>query len=103
MKNTDHSWWGLALGCATLFSSIFGLVYLGEGYTWRGGFVSRWTLWLLLPAGALITVLSILSIWRGEAKPKPYTDEEIAQAEADLDALYLRETGELPKKPEKEQ
>ena len=103
MKNSDSSWWSLAFGCIATVSSLCGLLFIDDGFMWRGVFIPIWTDWLVLLLGIIITVLSILSIRRGETKPKPYTDEEIAQAEADLDAMYLRETGELPKKPEKEQ
>jgi len=103
MAKAESPWIGLGLGCTMVGSSLYGLIFIEEGFMWRGTFVPVWTEWLMLPLGLLITTLAILSIRRGEAKPKPYTDEEIAQAEAELDAMYLRETGEEPKKPEKDQ
>ncbi len=41
-------------------------------------------------------------IRRRDLQPKTYTEEEDARAEAEMDAWYLREHGELPEKPKKD-
>lgn len=70
---------------------------------WRGTIIPAWTAWPEIFLGVIVCALAIRNLRRRKPPKKqpPLTDEEIALAEAELDALYLREHGELPQKPPK--
>ena len=98
-----ETWCGTILGALLLFSGVTKVVFKEEGAAWGLFPVPVWTGWLFLAVGAFVMTLSIRSICRSKSNTKSYTDEDIAQAEAELNAMYLHETGELPKKPKKEE
>ena len=98
----NEVWITLVLGCLITGGSAYGLLTIDDGYYRHGVYVPIWGNWLLLPVGLIIMIIAIRAILRGEAKPIPYSDEELAKAKAELDALYLREHGELPQKPKPE-
>lgn len=78
-------------------------IITGTGGLYWGVRIPAWTGWVQLPVGIVFLVVSIRVLWRNRNEPKPlpkiYTDEDAAKAEAEMDALYLREHGELPEKP----
>lgn len=98
------------------FSSAIILIWCGvttiqkdEPYFYRGvGLIPPWFGWIDLFAGIWILFLSIRAVWRNRQNPQPEStkndtlDEEAARAEAELDAMYLREHGEPPQKPKKD-
>ena len=71
----------------------------GRGSSYWGFPVAYWVRWSFLLMGIIICMLSIRALRRGEGKPKKYTEEDATRAEAELDAMYLRDHGELPEKP----
>ena len=102
MNKSENPWLIFAVGCLLTGGSIYGLLTIDDGFEWRGVYIPIWTDWFLLFCGILILILSIRAIRRGEGKPKVYTTEDAARAEAEMDAMYLREHGEPPEKPEKQ-
>lgn len=71
----------------------------------RGGVeIPVWAGWIELPFGIWVLFLSIRALRRNRNIPAPPVniDEEAARAEAELDAMYLREHGKLPEKPRKD-
>jgi hypothetical protein len=56
-----------------------------------------WIGWVLLPAGIAICIMTIIWIRRGGAKPKKFTDEEVAQAKKELNMMYFKEHCFWPK------
>ena len=94
--------WGVLAGLFLMISGSLKLL-TGEDSVYWGIPVPAWSGWFFLPAGIAIAITSFRSLRRSDAAPKRFTEEEIAQAEAELDAMYLRETGEMPSKPEEEQ
>ena len=85
------------------------LMIIRGGYniiTGEGGTISMWHVplvdwigWVLLPAGIIISIMSIRWLLRGggKHKPKKYTDEDVTQAKATLDRMYFKEHGYWPK------
>ncbi len=95
----NRYWSTLILGLAAIVSSLY--VLPGEGRYW--GFpVPVWGEWLMLVVGSIIAMISLFCMLRGKGKYKPYTDQDIQQAKADLERMYLRDHGELPHYPEQE-
>ena len=64
--------------------------------------IPAWTGWVQLPFGIWVLFLSIRAWWRNQKNPDSESarnvtlDEEASRAEAELDAMYLREHGEPP-------
>ena len=103
MKKKSNPLGSLIFGLALSFVGFFMLLYGEEGFYWRGGFISPWISWFLLPIGIIITILSLRSFQQQGSQSKTYSDEEVAQSEAEMDAMYFREHGEMPQKPTKEE
>ena len=108
-KSNNLDYWGwISLGA--LFS-FFGAreILTGESYLYHGDvIIHAWYGWVELHAGIWILFLSIRALWRNKKNPESESarnltlDEEAAHAEAQLDAMYLREHGEPPQKPNKD-
>lgn len=80
------------------------LTLLSGDRPWRGTIIPAWTAWPEILLGVIACALAIWNLRRQKGRPKQpaYTDEDIAHAEADLDAMYLQEHGKLPEKPKKD-
>ncbi|MDR1241360.1 MAG: hypothetical protein LBM00_01035 [Deltaproteobacteria bacterium] len=80
------------------------LTLLSGDRLWRGTIIPAWTAWPEILLGAIVCALAIWDMRRSKGHPKQpvYTDEDVARAEDELDAMYLREHGELPQKPPKD-
>ena len=102
MRETESAWLWLILGCMITGGSLYGLTMTENGLGWRGVPVPLWAHWLLLICGIALLALSIRALLQGKGKHEPFTDEDAARAEAELDAMYLREHGELPDKSKKD-
>jgi len=107
-KNVSSLWGGLFCGSLLIGISAYNLLTIkGDGYmSWKGVYVPVWENWFLLLAGIVIIAPSLYDLMRGKDKPEScaetYTDKETAQAEAEMDAMYFRQYGELPEKPKPE-
>ena len=104
MNKTDNLRWSLALGLLLTGGSIYGLLFIDDGFVWRDVYVPIWTDWLLLPLGIIISFLSIRAILRKRKEPPPVVDidAEAAKAKAELDLMYFKEHGRMPIKSEYE-
>lgn len=80
------------------------LTLLSGNRPWRGTIIPSWTAWPEILLGVIICVLAIWSLYHNKGRPKQpaNTAEDVAQAEAELDAMYFREHGKLPDKPKKD-
>jgi hypothetical protein len=101
MDDNYSPYWGLSIGIMLI---VLGVFYIINGGGYAGGPfgtapVVDFAGWVLLPCGIVITVLAIISLRRGEGKPRKYTDEDAARAKETLDRMYLREHGTLPEEP----
>ena len=98
-------WWGVFIGVGLSFLGAH-TILTGESGTRWGVAIPSWTGWVQLPVGIWVLFVSIRALWRDRNKVEPVVvvnlDEEAARAEADLDAMYLRDHGELPEKPKKD-
>ena len=103
-KESNISWWcGILLGVLASFSGARQLLTGEPGF--RGGLeIPAWTGWVQLPFGLWVLFLSIRALKRNWHTPEPPVnlDEEAAKAEAEMDAMYVRDHGELPDKNQKD-
>ena len=99
----DH-WLGIIAGVAFSYLGAHKIITGEPGGFWWGGSIPAWTGWVQLPLGLLLLFVSIRALWRYKPTPKPPVniDEEAARAEAAMDAMYLRDHGKAPEKPEKD-
>ena len=98
-----HFAWGyFILGLIIILSSL-GLLLNGPR-VWRASVIPEWNGWPGLVLGCAICIIALRTIRRNKNNPKPFTysDEDVTKAKAELDAIYLREHGELPQKPKPE-
>ena len=97
MKNRAKKidWWGFLGGSIPFLSGLWKIV-TGEGGDYWGVPVPYWVGWVFMPAGALWMIVSLRG--RIVVEPRPYTEEDAQKAEAELDAMYLRDYGEPPEK-----
>ena len=96
-------WLGTILG--VLFSYLgTHKILTGEPGNYHGLPIPAWVGWIQLPAGLWVLFFSIRALKRDWHIPKPPVniDEEAARAEAEMDAMYLREHGTPPEKPKKD-
>ena len=82
-------------------------ILTGEPGYYRGHSIPAWIGWVQLPFGLWFLFLSIRALKRNWHTPKPppppvNIDEEAAKAEAEMDAMYVRDHGELPDKNQKD-
>ncbi len=105
---TDY-FWGIFLGMGFSFLGLYKVVTGKSG--WYGDLpIPAWTGWLQLPFGLCCLFWGIRGLWRNwNAPPEPEPiiqpgdlDAQIAEEQTKLDALYLREHGRLPEKPERQ-
>ena len=97
-------WWGILLGALASLLGAHKLVTGEPGLYWGDVPIPAWTGWIQLPFGIWVLFLSIRALRRNRNTPEPPVDidEDAARAEAELDAMYLREHGKLPEKPKKD-
>ena len=85
---------------------ISGLLTLEAGdHMWRDTIVPGWTAWPKIILGLAVCGLSLWNLRRNKdhlKRPACTTDEEAAKAEAEMDAMYVRDHGELPDKNQKD-
>ena len=91
-------WGGIFAGVLLFLSGTYDLL-TGEGGTYWGFPVPYWVGWMFLPTGIILFVSSFRALRRGDGKSPIYTEEDAKKAEAELDAMYLRNHGEPPEKP----
>ena len=97
-------WWGIIAGILLSFLGAQKIITGKPGIYWGGVPIPAWTGWFQLPAGIALLFLAIRGLRRDKNAPKPIIniDEEAKRAEAELDAMYLREHGKLPEKNKKD-
>jgi len=105
-RDNFELWGSLIVGCIFIAGSLYGWS-VGIGAFGKGGpSPPIWTNWIFLFSGIGITAYSIYGFILRKEKPEVHTetctDEEVAKAEAEMDAMYLRQYGELPEKPKPE-
>ena len=102
-ENSMSHWLGVLFGVGFSFLGAHKILTGEPGIRW-GIPIPAWTGWVQLPVGIWALVVFTRALWRDRNKVEPVVnlDEEAARAEADLDAMYLRDHGELPEKPKKD-
>ena len=103
-KNSELPLMVLFIGILFTLIGITGKVFLGYAGNWRVSSVSGGERWGLLLAGIIMIILSVRSIrtWK-RPEPPQYTDDDIRQAKAKLNQMYLREHGRPPEPPKSEE
>ena len=97
----SEAWLGLILGVILASSGMMKLITNEPGYAWGVFPVPAWTGWLLIPIGVIIFILSFRALRRKPRRPPSFTEEDARKAEAEMDAMYFKEHGELPEKQNK--
>lgn len=92
----NDNWSSLASG---VLVSLIGTLMLVTGQDmWNWDFpVPAWAGWIFVPIGIIVTISSILTLWRGRENKSPYSEQDVERAKAVLARMYLREHGALPK------
>jgi len=102
------SWlWGILLGVLASLLGAHKLLTGEPGLYWGNVPIPAWVGWVQLPFGLWVLFLSIRALKRNWHTPEPppppvNIDEEAAKAEAEMDAMYVRDHGELPDKNQKD-
>ena len=86
-------------GIILIVDSLLLLAY-GDS-VWRGTLIPAWTGWPGLFLGVLLIIVYFRFLRGVKEKPRTYTDEDAQKAEAEMDAMYVRDHGRLPEKPGK--
>ena len=102
-ENSMGQWGWLFVGAVFSFFGAHKVLTGEPGIYWDVP-IPAWTGWIELPVGLWVLFVSIRALRRNRNKPEPVVniDEDAARAEAELDAMYLREHGKLPEKPKKD-
>jgi len=99
-------WPGILIGVIFSYIGAYKLL-TGEPGDYHGLPIPVWVGWFQLPLGLWALFLSIRALRRNWHTPEPppppvNIDEEAAKAEAEMDAMYVRDHGELPDKNQKD-
>ena len=104
MNGNGYSpWLALFIGIFLVFDGLRALL-TGEPGTFRDVPLADWAGLAFVPLGIIMIILSVRSIhtWK-RPEPPQYTDDDIRQAKAKLNQMYLREHGRPPEPPKSEE
>ena len=101
------NWLGIIAGAAFSYLGAHKIITGKPGLYWGDVSIPAWTGWVQLPFGLLLLFVSIRAWWRNRHTPRTPAppvniDEEAARAEAAMDAMYARDHGKAPEKPQKD-
>jgi hypothetical protein len=96
IKYTDADF-SLFIGIVMLILGVRSIIITGEDGDMWGNTLAGWIGGAMLPAGIIISIMSIQALLRGPRKNIDYTDEELARAKEALDRMYFEEHGSWPK------
>ena len=94
-------WGGVLISIVLIFGGVLNLL-TGSGLKYWGAAAPAWSWLIFLPVGIIVGFWSARALLRGEGKKPVYTDEDIVRAKEKMDAMYLRDHGKAPEKPEKD-